>query len=155
NERVRQLLEQHRPKPGESDLRGFEWHYLYRLSHVDLLTLQAQRAKGLGNLPADRSVAFSPDGKRLAGASGHQFITVWDAQNGKELLVLKGHAWDVTCVAFSPDGKRLASASGTSVKVLDAQTGQELLSIHGPLGKINSVAFSPDGKRLAGACGSL
>ena len=26
-----ELLEQHRPKPGEPDLRGFEWHYLNRL----------------------------------------------------------------------------------------------------------------------------
>ena len=25
--RVHELLEQHRPKPGETDLRGFEWHY--------------------------------------------------------------------------------------------------------------------------------
>jgi RNA polymerase sigma factor (sigma-70 family) len=32
-ERVRELLELHRPKPGETDLRNFEWHYLYRLSH--------------------------------------------------------------------------------------------------------------------------
>src|SRR5438093_6371935 len=25
--RALELLEQHRPKPGESDLRGFEWYY--------------------------------------------------------------------------------------------------------------------------------
>ena len=39
-ERVQELLEQHRPKPGETDLRGFEWHYLYRLCHAELLTLK-------------------------------------------------------------------------------------------------------------------
>jgi eukaryotic-like serine/threonine-protein kinase len=33
-EQVRELLEEHRPKPGESDLRGFEWYYLYRLCHA-------------------------------------------------------------------------------------------------------------------------
>ena len=32
--RVLELLEQHRPKPGESDLRGFEWYYLDRLCHA-------------------------------------------------------------------------------------------------------------------------
>ena len=26
--RTRELLEKHRPRPGETDLRGFEWHYL-------------------------------------------------------------------------------------------------------------------------------
>ena len=39
-ERVQELLEQHRPKPGETDLRGFEWYYLYRLCHAELLTLK-------------------------------------------------------------------------------------------------------------------
>ena len=43
-ERVRELLEQHRPKPGETDLRGFEWYYLYRLCHAELLTLKGTPA---------------------------------------------------------------------------------------------------------------
>jgi serine/threonine protein kinase len=60
--RMVELLERHRPKPGESDLRGFEWHYLYRLSHSDLLTLK-------GHTSWISSVAYSPDGKRLASAS--------------------------------------------------------------------------------------
>src|SRR3954447_25090987 len=30
-QRVQELLEEHRPKAGESDLRGFEWYYLDRL----------------------------------------------------------------------------------------------------------------------------
>jgi serine/threonine protein kinase len=38
--RVLELLEQQRPKPGEPDLRGFEWHYLHRLCQADLLTLK-------------------------------------------------------------------------------------------------------------------
>jgi seryl-tRNA synthetase len=37
--RVNELLAQHRPKPGETDLRGFEWHYLYKLCHPEILTL--------------------------------------------------------------------------------------------------------------------
>ena len=61
-ERVQELLEQHRPKAGETDLRGFEWYYLDRLCHSDLLTLR--------HTPALHSVAFSPDGKRLASAGG-------------------------------------------------------------------------------------
>src|SRR5215510_13908435 len=57
--RVLELLESHIPKPGEEDMRGFEWYYLWRLCHRDLLTL-----KGHGDVV--RSVAFSPDGRRLA-----------------------------------------------------------------------------------------
>jgi WD40 repeat protein/serine/threonine protein kinase len=149
--RVDELLAQHRPKPGEADLRGFEWHYLYRLCHSDILTLKS----GSG------SVAYSPDGKRLASGS-----KVWDAQTGQELLTLQGHGRIVFMMVFSPDGNRLASATANwdstkkaydnvQVNVCDAQTGQELFTIKGHTGWVNRVAFSPDGKRLAIADGKV
>lgn len=50
------------------------------------------------------SVAFSPDGKRLASASEDQTCKVWDAATGQELLTLKGHTTAVNSVAFHPDG---------------------------------------------------
>ena len=115
-------------------------------------------------------VAFSPDGKRLATASGRWLggarwdgvpgdVKVWDAQTGQELLSLKGFAGPYPSLAFSPDGKRLASSQRPSnsldrgdfdeIKVWDAQTGQELLTLKGHIAAIQSVVFSPDGKRLA------
>src|SRR6516165_1764325 len=39
NPRVLDLLNAQRPKPGQQDLRGFEWHYLWRRCHRDLHTL--------------------------------------------------------------------------------------------------------------------
>ena len=92
-----ELLEQHRPKPGETDLRDFEWHYLHRLCHSDLLTLK-------GHTDRVTSVAYSPDGKRLASGSGDKTVKVWDLQTGQELLTFKGHTGGVWTVAFSPDG---------------------------------------------------
>jgi WD40 repeat protein len=122
----------------------------------ELLTIQ-----GSGISFGGESVAFSPDGKRLVTATvpfeqGKERVSelkVWDAQTGKELLTVKGHAFGVNGgipspyrVFFSPDGKRLAAASGTELKLWNAQTGEEVLSL--TVGG-TVVGFSPDGKRLA------
>src|SRR5439155_1438894 len=118
-------LEKTRPQPGETDLRGFEWHYWDRLCHSSLLDLK-------GHTGEIWSVVFSADGKRLASASRDQTVKVWDATSDQETLTLKGHTGGVTSVAFSADGKRLASASwDQTVKVWDATNGQETLTLMG------------------------
>jgi serine/threonine protein kinase len=53
--RALELLEGQRPKPGEPDLRGFEWHYLNRLCRADLLLTLKGHKRVLA------SVAFSPN----------------------------------------------------------------------------------------------
>ena len=119
--RVEELLESHRPRSVDEDLRGFEWYYLWRLSH--------RFSSAIRHNSAIESVAFSPDGKRLATGGREHTVKLWDAATGQELLTIKGYLGDVSSLAFSPDGKRLAAGSDEpTVRLLEAATEQEVLS---------------------------
>ena len=96
-------------------------------------------------------MAFSPDGLRLAsGGWPENSLRVWDAQTGKKLATLRGHADQVVAVVFSPDGQRIASGSvDHTLKVWDAPTGQERLALRGHDDVVGAVAFCPDDRRIA------
>jgi len=147
-EHLQQGLDEQLPaKQGGIDRRGFEWFYWQRKMSSGHITLK-------GHTGFVTSVAYSPDGKRLASASFDQTVKVWDIATGQETLTLKGHTSSVNSVAFSPDGKRLASAGGDwTVKIWDIATGQETLTLKGHTNLVSSVVFSPDGKRIASAGG--
>jgi WD40 repeat protein len=101
-----------------------------------------------------KDLAYSPDGRHLAGASRDQVI-VWDTATGRVVRRIKGHRVAVEGIAYSPDGRRLATASAyESVRLWDASTGQQLLCLSGndhPFVDtiFTCVAFSPDGRLLA------
>jgi WD40 repeat protein len=73
------------------------------------------------------SLAFSPDGKRLAAASNDQKAYLWDVESGKLVHTLSGHTTTVNTVAFLPDGKRVLTLSwDRTIRLWDAASGKEL-----------------------------
>src|SRR5579859_7912671 len=98
------------------------------------------------------SVAWSPDGTRLATTSEDKTALIWDPVTGRALMELAGQQAAVTAVVWSPDGKRLAtSCKDGSVALWDASTGQQLMHWKVDREAVWDLAFSPDGKRLATA----
>ena len=98
--------------------------------------------------------AFFPDGKRLITASGDGTARIWDADAGKELLVLKTDHFN-NSLALSKDGKRVAVGSGnTKLTIWDADAGKEAFLLD--IGySAERAAFAPDGSLVAVCSGGV
>jgi WD40 repeat protein/Flp pilus assembly protein TadD len=107
----------------DQDPRGFEWYYLKRLCRSELFTLEGFKGPVI-------TMAFSPDGQRLATAD-RNVLKVWDLKTRHQVVTIQGSYHNPV---FSQDGNRLAAGTGSdskqfAIKVWDSANGQELLTI--------------------------
>ncbi len=141
---LRNLYEELPARPDAADRRGFEWFYWRRKIASGHINLQTQ-----GEFI--RSVAFSPDGQRLAAASMDGTIPVWDVTTGRKTVLTIARRAEI--VAYRPDGGLLALSQKRDggVTAWDATTGKDAFAFGGFSVVLDSAVFSPDGRRVA-AC---
>jgi len=96
------------------------------------------------------AIAYSPNGKCFATASGDDVIRIWHRTDYRLLYTLEGHQRGVLSVAFDPSGAVLASGSSDkTVRLWDVNTAGLKSTLQGHQGWVRSVAFDPSGAVLA------
>ncbi|MFN8491624.1 MAG: tetratricopeptide repeat protein [Caldilineaceae bacterium] len=128
----------------QADLRKADLQML-NLAQADLHnTLFAQNFIGCHTL------AFSPDGKLLAGGMANGEIHLWRTANHQLDTIIKAHETIIWDLVFSPDGQWLASGSKDgSIRLWDVQTRQCQRTFTGHTDWVRAVAFHPTGRILA------
>jgi WD40 repeat protein/predicted Ser/Thr protein kinase len=106
----------------------------------------------LGASHDTKVLAYSPDGRWLAGAStDDKTVCLIDAHTYEPSAQFPGHEGVIRAVTFSPDSRRLASCSSDhTVRLWQIDDGAcQVLPRH--TDDVFAVAFHPDGTRLASA----
>ena len=131
-------------------IAGWQGTYLWNLTSNKRLQLE----KG----EQVRSLAFSPDGKLLAGGVDTGAAVVWKTENGALEKRIKGLEDEldyhgIGTVAFSPDNRLLALGSfDSTVGLWNVNTGKlEKSFMPEQWAPAYRVYFSPDGKMIAEA----
>ncbi len=129
---------------------------LWNANSGELLTKLSISKKLLVKYNNISSLAFSHDGKILAGGTNKKEIHLWDSNSFEHIGILKAHKHAVCALKFSPGNTILASGDTGSGICLWSISDRKLLATYDALGEgyVSELAFAPDGKTLASTSGS-
>ena len=145
------MLDRQRPGPGQTDLRGWEWRYLWDQTRSDALFTLCQESNEV------HSLSVSSDGKLVAATVyGRGGLSLWNVEEHREVFRTAQTEQNV-CAAFSPTEPLLAFSSisfessgrqRSLLRILNSVSRQVISET--PLdGECVSLAISTDGQTLA------
>jgi WD40 repeat protein/serine/threonine protein kinase len=141
--RAQELLNGQRPRPGQQDLRGWEWRYLWQFCQSDAAFTLCQRSNAIV------SVSFSADGSLLAVGTWDTEITVWDIAARSMIFHREARPGSTAKLAFARTGNILAYCDVVNqdrfVLLWDSRTRMETHRL--PLNEgLRDLAFTQDGR---------
>jgi hypothetical protein len=97
------------------------------------------------------ALAFSPDGRWLAGGATDRNLHVWDAETGEEVNRYcpsgpEGHGCPLHCLAFAPDGETVLVWSCECLELRGVPALERRRAFGKGFFDPQSVEFAPDGR---------
>jgi WD40 repeat protein/serine/threonine protein kinase len=113
--------------PGGQQIAASSFYGIVKLWKTETLQ-EVAILRGYGYLQGGSSVAFSPDGKRLAaGLGGLETVKIWDVDSHQELLTLYDQGALYCDTSFSPDGNILGSMNNAGrLKIWQAPSWEQI-----------------------------
>ena len=149
--RALDLLNRQRPQPGQKDLRGWEWRYLWQQTRSDALFTLCQESSEIFSL------AVSPDDNWLAmGIRDQGGLSVWDLRT-RQVVTHLVNKEQLVRTAFSPTDPLLAFTSSTApasglpqatLRLWNTATRQMVAELPLDAAECIGLAFAKDGRTL-------
>ncbi|MSU35668.1 MAG: hypothetical protein EXS36_11250 [Pedosphaera sp.] len=143
--RARQLLETHRPRPGEKDRRGFEWHLLHkwvRGDHHEVLLQENQPFTAMALATDETRVSLVTPTELIAyDLPGRRILRRWPLPERKEARktsISEGNRW-------------IATTETNGLWLHNIETGERTIL---PTGPCDTVAFA-SGANVVAICDAL
>jgi WD40 repeat protein len=153
------LLDGQRPNAGESDLRGFEWYYMWNKLHPQLIARfgnMLYNATALDFSPTESVVAIGGNVLNEDGKTVRAVIDLWNFDSQKFIKRIEcpgyGHIWSLK---FSHDGKFFACGlcgrhPHCALVAINVASGEKIIEQATERVNGRSTAWSPKDNLLAG-----
>ncbi|MGE0127250.1 MAG: protein kinase [Blastocatellales bacterium] len=147
--RYQETLDNCVPKGGEEDLRGFEWRYLWRLGHRELLTLRPPGKKIRAYTTGYRQRIVTYDDLGISSA-------LWDAESGRQLAAWKAPwrtdlGWTTPNSYLYPSHLAVVFPAnvGSAVQAYNLETGRAKHLFSDTADRIETLQIFAQGQRAA------